>query len=173
MKKIMALALVFLALIPCAFAESIDYSSMTADQLKDVIAQARAALAEYEIQYNEGVVIYDGNGITVSIDGFRLDNSGWLYVDMTVINRSDYNIHFKLSNTYMNGWKISDSETTMFNIASKKNAHDRIRFIRIATEASITAVEQIEDFVFTPVVQNSSDWSVLFTADEMTVTFSW
>ena len=172
MKRIIALVLVFLTLIPSAIAETIDFSSMTPDQLQEIIAQARAALAEFEIQLKEGVVIYNENEIEVSIDGFRFDKSGWLYVDLTIVNGSEYNIHFNLSNTYINGWKVSDSETTVFNIASKKNAHDHIRFIHIDTEANITTVEQIEDFVFTPIVKNADNWKVLFTGEEVTISFS-
>ena len=170
MKKIVCVLLTLLTLIPClAFADGPDYSSMTADELRAVIADARAALARLDLPFDGSRIIYDDNGITVSIDGFRFDSSKWLYVDMTVINRSEYDIHFELENTYINGWKVSDSETTIFNVSAKKNSRDSIRFINFVDETQLSEIDQIEDFTFTPIVKEASNWSTLFKGEEITM----
>lgn len=174
MKKIVCVLLALLTLIPClAWADGLDYASMTADELRAVITDARAALARLEPPFDGSRIIYEDNGITVSIDGFHFDSTKWLYVDMTVINRSEHNIHFQLQNTYINGWKVRDSETTIFNVGAKKNSRDSIRFTHFQEETQLSEIEQIEDFTFTPVVLNADDWSKLYMPDEQTVTFAW
>ena len=174
MKKIIALALVFLALIPCAFAESIDYSSMTADQLKDVIIQARAALASMEEPFTDKCVVYDANDIKITLTGVRKNNNmNWVYFDITVVNKSAYNITIHFSDTYVNGWKVSDDHTFISGLSSKKNAHDEIHFISIEREAEITEINQIEDFSFKIQIRNADNFDMLYETEEQTITFTW
>lgn len=174
MKKIAALVLVFLALIPCAFAESIDYSSMTADQLREVIVQARAALASMEEPFTDKCVVYDANDIKITITGVRKNSSmNWVYFDITVVNKSTNNITIHFSDTYVNGWKISDDHAYISGLESKKNAHGEIHFTDIVREAEITEIDQIEDFSFKVQIRNADNFDLLYETEEQTITFSW
>ena len=174
MKKIVALALVLLSLIPCAFAESIDYSSMTADQLREVIVQARAALASMEEPFMDKCVVYDANDIKITITGIRKNSSmNWVYFDITVINKSENNITVHFSDTYVNGWKVSDDHTYISGLDSNKNAHGDIHFTAIEKEAEITEIDQIEDFSFKIQIRNADTFGLLYETDEQTIIFSW
>lgn len=174
MKKIIALALVFLALIPCAFAESIDYSSMTAAQLREVIAQARAALASMEEPFADKCVIYDKDDVKITITGFRFDEKkSYLYISATVVNRSSNKINIKLEDAYVNGWQVKDQFLYIGDVESKKNAKAEMRLWDLEASAEVTSLEQIEDFAFQVKITDSSTFKTIDKADEQTITFAW
>ena len=174
MKKIIALALVFLALIPCAFAESIDYSSMTADQLKEVIVQARAALASMEEPFTDKCVVYDDHGIKATVTGIRKETyNDWVYIDVTVVNKSDDVISVFFNDVYINGWKVSSGFFVVAEVGAKKNAKGKLTFLSLDQEAEISKMEEIEDFTFTISIYDPVNYKTLFVSDEQTITFSW
>ena len=173
MKKIVCVLLALLTLIPClAFADGPDYSSMTADELRAVIVDARAALAKLEPPFDGSKIVYDKNGITISIDGLRIENAGWLYVDMTIINKSDRNINVFIQTPAINGWMVGTTYTSMANIMSGTNARKSVYFPGIDKEASITALEQVQDFAFSISIKDT-EYNALYEKEQQTVTFAW
>lgn len=174
MKKIIALVLVFLSLIPCAFAEGIDYSSMTADQLTEVIAQARAALASLEEPFTDKCVVYNDHDIKVTITGISKEEyTNWINFAVTVINKSDRKISVIFDDLYINGWKTTHGLFGVSNVESKKNAKEKMQFFSLEEEAEVTKMEEIEDFSFTIKIYDSVNYKTLYQSDPQTITFSW
>lgn len=175
MKKIVCVFLALLTLIPClAWADGPDYSSMTADELRAVIADARAALAGQVAPYADGFVIYDENDIKVTITGVRWDErNGYFYLDVTVVNRSEHKIYVKLDDDYINGWHVNDSFASTAEFSPKKNGKDSLRFVKLKEDAEVTAMEQIEDLAFHVKIVDSDQYNTLYYTDEMMISFAW
>lgn len=174
MKKIIALALVLLSLIPYAFAESIDYSSMTADQLREVIVQARAALACQEEPFTGKCVVYDENDIKVTITGVSPEEyTNWVNIQVTVVNKSDRKITVMFDDIYINGWQINIGTFSISEVEAKKNAKGKLTFLSLEEEAEVTAMEEIEDFAFKVKIYDPVNYKTLYATDEQTITFSW
>lgn len=174
MKKILCVLLVLSMLLSCAaLAEGMDYNTMTAEELKQVIVEARAALAKLEPPFEGSRVIYDENDIQISIGAPYAGNAGWIYMDVTVINKSETEITVHIQDIYMNGWKVNDDHGYISNIKSQKNANGNIIFMNAEKEASITAAEQIEDFSFVVRIINPDGFKELDKTEEQTISFVW
>lgn len=175
MKKIVCVFLALLTLIPClAWADGPDYSSMTADELRAVIADARAALAALEEPFTDKCVVYDDNGIKVTITAVRKsDYNETMFFDVTVVNKSDTKITVRFLDTYINGWKASDDHCYVSNVEAGKNARGEIHFTDLAKEVDVTMPEQIEDFAFKVRIMAADNYATLYETDEQTVTFAW
>lgn len=175
MKKIIALALVFLALFPCAFAESIDYSSMTAAQLREVIVQARAALAEKEEPFSDKCVVFDDHDIKVTVTGIRLKEyfDDYYEIDVTVVNKSDKTISVRFDDCYINGWQIKTGTFILSKIGPKKNSKNPISLLKLKEQADVNALEEIEDFSFKVVITDSETYETLYKTEENILTFAW
>ena len=175
MKKIVCAFLALLTLIPClAWADGLDYGSMTADELRAVIADARAALAALEEPFADKCVVYDDGEIKVTLTGIRrADSNGWIYIAATVVNKSDHRINVRLKDTYMNGWKVNEQFAVVLDVAAQKNAKGELQFMKVADDAEITALDQLEDLAFKVVIQDADTYSDLHETDEQTVTFAW
>ena len=175
MKKIVCVLLALLTLIPClAFADGPDYSSMTADELRAVIVDARAALAALEEPFTDKCVVYDDSGIKVTVTGIRKDNDlNWYYINVTVVNKSESKISVAFTEPYINGWKVSGSYIFISEVESGRNAKKEIMFTSLAEEAEIKQLEEIEDFAFVLKITDSETRKTLYVADEQTIAFSW
>ncbi len=174
MKRMFSLILAILLLVPCAFAEGIDYSSMSADELREVIVQARAALAEKEAPFNDKCVVYDENDVRVTLTGIREeDSTGWVYFDITVVNKSknDYTITF--DDLYINGWQIKLGSFSVQEVMAGKNAKGHLTFLKLSEEAEVTKIEEIQDFSFTIRLVDPSSYKTVAQTEAQTITFSW
>ena len=174
MKKIIALVLVCLLSVSCAFAEGIDYSSMSEDQLREVIVQARAALAEKEEPFNDQCVVFEEDGIRVTITGIRSDDrTGWYYIDVTVVNKSENDATITFDDLYINGWQTKTGSFSVQKVGAGKNAKDQLTFYKLSEEAEITKMEDMQDLSFIIKIVDPSTYKTVTKTEEKTITFSW
>ena len=173
MKRIIALVLMFLCIMPCVLAE--DYASMSADQLREVIAQARAALAEKEEPFSEKCVVFDDHDIKVTVTGIRLKQyyDDYYEVDVTVVNKSDKTISVRFDDCYINGWQIKTGNFSVSKIGPKKNSKNPISILNLKEQADVSAPEEIEDFSFKVRITDSETYETLYETEEQTITFAW
>ena len=172
MKRIIAMAMVCLMLVPCAFAE--DYSSMSADQLREVIAEARAALAKKIEPFTDKCVVYDENNITVTITGVHPEEyTSWVIFDVTVVNKSESKVTVIFDSLYINGWQIKIGTFSIAEVEARKNAKGKLTFLKLEEEAEVTKMEEIEDFEFIVKIYDPVNYKTLYQTEPQTITFSW
>ena len=173
MKRIIALVLVFLCIMPCVLAE--DYASLSADQLREVIAQARAALAEKEEPFSEKCVVFDDHDIKVTVTGIRPKEffNDFYEIYVTVINKSDKTISVRFDDCYINGWQIKTGNFLLSKIGPKKNSKNPITVSSLKEQADVNALEEIEDFSFKVLIIDSETYQTLYETEEQTIAFAW
>jgi len=132
MKKLAGLLIVLLCML-AVFATSCaeptaDLAAMTDDELVSLILDCRTALTERKI--NPETVLYQDEelGITISINGYRIDTYTSFIVDGTVINRSDKEVRVsaKYPKVYINNWEIGFYSNVMVTAEPGRNAKGEV-----------------------------------------------
>lgn len=110
MKKLAAIILIALLIIPTAYA--IEWKDMTDEE---IIAEINKAKAELLIRGLIGVdgniTVVDESGITIVITSLSLDTSYWaynpaLFIDYIIVNESDDDHDCYIDNLAINGWEV-------------------------------------------------------------------
>lgn len=116
----------------------------------------------------ERQVIYDGNGVVVTVTG--LSEDGWFgpAVKVLIENNSDRNIEVQSRNSSVNGLMVD----TMFSasVAAGKKANDDITFSSSTLDISgISTMKEIEFYLH---VFDSETWDSLFDTEMITLVTS-
>lgn len=145
MKKMVALALALMMLVcgTAVTAEGIDFGVMTAEELLEVIDQARLALTKYLPAVEKGSVLYEDEGIRITFtDSIEIDKYGDLQIGIIIENLSDYNLAVALANASCNGWAI-DGDTV--KVPAKKKTKAVFEFSDVVEDTDITKGEDVQD----------------------------
>ena len=144
MKKVFSIVLAVLMLFGMmAVAEGVDFSTLSEEELKELIDEARLEMTKYHPLVTEGTLLYEDENITITCTGpLELDEYGYLYVPVIVENHSDKNLSIILQNVSCNGWAIYDG---FLDVPANKKAKEQAYFMDAATDAELESAEDVQD----------------------------
>lgn len=162
MKKIVAILLTCLFVFSITSVYATDYSSLSDDELRQVINNARNELVKRGFVVEKKVVFFDQNNIQIYINGdmkidklYAWDDEYCLYLPIVIINDSDKNINVVFDDSSLNGWMTNVSNSIGSIPVGKKAKGDLI------FELGNTDIEKLLDFEeaeFTIVIYDQDNW---------------
>lgn len=144
MKKIFALLLVVCTMFMSgiAFAEEIDLSAMTEEELWTLIANARMELGKYNPAIAEGEVFFEDENIRITINSEPYIEHENLRIDVIIENFSDKNINISFDNCKINGWDVSGSS---LSVTADGKAKDSLNFYDVVELAELSDAAELQD----------------------------
>ena len=158
-----------------AFAELTDFSSMTEEELHELINGARNELTLRELVFDKDTVLIDQDGVKVYLTGNYKVNEFYYPDDLVsvtfeavIINETDTTISVNFDSATVNGWDVSYNGIGDITAGHKKKDNLELYI----SEADITTYEEIEEVIFDLYVYDSDNWDTLFSPDPITVQFN-
>ena len=172
MKKTISVFLVIILLfnISLAFAEEVDFSKYSDDELRSFITSARIELIKRLGKSVENTLIYDGNGIKIYLTGNYNDINMWGQIELecVVVNETGKEIAMWDDDAYVNGWSAYTRKYIVNNLKTGKKEKGTI-YIN-AKKANLSSFEDIEDIVLYLKVVDT-DKNELFIANDINIQF--
>lgn len=113
-------------------------------------------------------VLYDENGILISVRGLDLDSWFGPEIKLAIENNSDIPIMIQTRNTSINGAMMDFMFSSEIDVGKKAN--DAITLMSSQLEAA--GIETIKDIEFNFVISDKNTWDTLFTSDMISLTTS-
>ena len=142
MRKFIALLLTLLLLTTTAFAT--DWAAMSTEDILSEIDQARAELAIRDLA--DQFVLYDSDGLTVTLTGTPTLKYGTLSFPVTGVNSSDKAITLTVDTVYINGWQVTS--LGYVSLDAGKKIRTTIDVYSVKEDADLTDISQLEDVEF-------------------------
>ena len=155
MKKLITIILALAMLLPAvAMADLPDVTSLSDQELKDLIEVCSAELASRDTAKAEESLLFDHDGVKLYQTGEAyVYDEEYLYVPVTIHSEKDFELSLGMENVKINGWETYSSGVFVIAGAKKK---DKLSF-RIA-DADISEISQIESLEFSWVIFNNETW---------------
>lgn len=171
MKKLaLILAIVILVVFASAFAEGMDFASMSDEQLQMIIDGAQTELANRKgDSVNDGILI-DQDGVKVYLTGnHEIWGNESLYLDLEVVveNNSDKTISILIDSMSVNGWNVYGFGVSDTQPGKKQKGN--LEFC--LSEAGISTYEEVEEIEFIFTIYDSENWETIKTLDPVLLTF--
>lgn len=153
-KKLVSIFAVLLSVVlsTIVYAQDTDYSSLSDDELREIIQSARDELDRRKTAEDGNKILYDKDGIQVYFTGETSRTSTIsdatyekLNMETVVINNSDKNISVSFTDCSINGWETEAGG--VHDISAGKKKKDMVGFN--LTLADITEAEEIDDIEYT------------------------
>lgn len=145
MKKLISLFLIALMLL-CgveSYAEEIDLSGMTEEQLITLINNARLELVKYHPSAMDGTVLYEDDNVRITLVGSpEIDDYDSLLLHVIVENHTDHNLTVSLRNVSCNGWAIWDAG---LSVPANKKIKGDFDFMSAVTDAELESGDDVQD----------------------------
>lgn len=144
MKKLLCI-LVAVLLIPAAVLAGPDVSSMTDQELRDLISQCSAELMARNNDDAAGVLIFDESGVRVYQIGEAYINriTGRLMVRAAIYNDTEYNLYVGIDKAHCNGWDIQGGCGNVSAHSKSKND-----LYLTVVDADVSDLSQIDSLSF-------------------------
>ena len=142
MKKLFAVILIIVILPVIALANP-DVSSMTDQELRDMIAACSAELRARATSEPDGILIFEWEGVKVYQIGDPYISFSFLYVPVAVYNDTDSEMVISPENVLCNGWSIYGGSCRAPGKAKKK---DTISFN--VEDANVSELNTIDSLSF-------------------------
>ena len=145
MKRFLAVILMVFLMVGCfpVYAESIDLSAMSEEELKALIDDARLELTKYHPAVVAGTVLYEDENIKITVNGeIVIDDYDNMSINVIIENYSNMNLIISTANTSCNGWDIGDGTVS---VSANKKAKDTFEFYDAAIDAELESAEDVED----------------------------
>ena len=173
MKKIITLILAAILLISCtAMAETaIDFTTLTDEQLHELVDGARNELTKRELNMSADLVLIEQDGVTVYLTGeYELWGSDNVYIDfeVVVVNDSDKTVSILVDSASINGWDVYGSGVS--DTSAGKKQKGTLEFL--LTDADISTYEEIEDIELTLTIYDSDEWETINDVEGITIQFN-
>ena len=120
MKKLFAIILALILLCVCAMAESIDWSSMSDEEIETALAVGQAELNSRKVESDNGTIVaYDKDGHKLTLTNMHEGN--YINYDLSLVfdavyeNNSDGTNELVINGSFVNGWDtgaLHSPETT-------------------------------------------------------------
>lgn len=173
-KKLFAvlLAAIIFVLIPAeAFAEAPDFSTLTDEELHELINGARNELKKRELNAEGGMLFFEQDGVTVYLTGdYKVYGTDEMFIEFaaTIVNDSDYDVNIQVDSVVMNGWDVYGSGASGITAHHKK----KDGFSLCLTDADIRTFEEIEEIEFNLYLYDSAAWKRISTIDPIIINFN-
>ena len=144
MKKLLCI-LVTVLLIPAAVLAGPDVSSMTDQELRDLIGQCSAELMARNNDDDAGVLIFDESGVRVYQIGKAYISSiaGYLMVRVAIYNDTEYDLRIGINKAHCNGWDIQGDCGSVSAHSKSKND-----LLLTVVDADVSDLSQIDSLSF-------------------------
>ncbi len=173
MKRIISCILVFILLcgvIPAiGFAE--DYTSMTDDELQNILNAVRNELTARGLKAEDKTVLVDESGVQIYINGEMTVEAEWsgdleCNIPIVIVNNTSHDITIGLRDPSVNGWSC-DGSVYPNDVPAGKKAKSTLSFELGDTD--VTSLDDFEDAEFRLNVYDEHSWDDLFTTDIITI----
>lgn len=171
MKRFLAVVLMVFLMVGCfpAYADNIDLSAMSEDELKALIDDARLELVKYHPAAVDGTVLYEDENVKITFTGnVELNEYDSLRIDVIVENYSDHNLSVILQNVSCNGWAIWDGSV---RVPANKKAKDTFDFMDAVTEAELGKAEDVQDIEADLSYIDTDTWDTVGDGDHVVWNF--
>lgn len=158
MKRLVSMVLAALMLLcgAAAYAEGIDLSGMTEEQLIALIDNARLELVKFHPSAVDGTVLYENDDVRITLtDGPELDIFDSLILHVIVENHTDHNLTVSLRNVSCNGWAIWDGTVS---VPANKKLKGDFDFMSAAEDAELKSGDDVQDIEADLVYYDSDTW---------------
>ena len=165
MKKWIALILVFTLMTTVALASELDWSNLTDDEIRAIIAEAqdelarRAPVAEGTLPIAEGTVLIDQDGILVTLTGNVETMGSLMQMEVIIENNGTEPIYVNVSSSSINGWEVFGAGVADIGAGKKKKGS----LMFTLEDAGISSPSEIEELELTLSVANADTWKTAFT----------
>lgn len=149
--------------------EAIDLSSMSQSELRRLVDDVRRAMIAYEYPAKEGEVVYDDQGVKITLMNWRMEDVE-IKFDSIVENNSDATISVDLDETAVNGWPKDVSFYAFLEPGKNGKDADSIDYMG---ESGIATLEDFESFSFKVVVENRNNFETIAVSDLITLPFAY
>lgn len=169
MKKWIALILVFALMSTVALASENDWSSMTDDDIRAIIAEAqdelakRTPIAEGTLPIADGTVLINQNGILVTLTGKVETMGSIMKLEVIIENKGTEPIYVNVTGSSINGWEVFGAGVADIGAGKKKKGD----LMFTLEDADISSPTEIEELELTLSVANADTWSTMFTTEAM------
>ena len=148
MKKLITVILILSLLLPAA-ALATDVTSMTDQELKEMIAICSAELISRNTTDISGTLLFEHEGVQLFQNGDAVIGSGgFLRIPVIIVNNTNHEMCISIEDAICNGWSIYSSGASTVANSKKK---DDLSFN--VGDADVTSLDQI--------ISLSFKWSVL------------
>ena len=146
MKRFVSVFLVVLMILNMVFAEGIDVTSMTDEELYALVDSARNELSKRELDAAADTVLFDAEGVKMYLTGNNYVNGGeYAYFEVVVVNDTDTEVAVTIESASINGWDVA-SNGVYGTSAGKKQKGEMFFHI---SDAEISTIEEIDDLELT------------------------
>ncbi|MBQ1790533.1 MAG: hypothetical protein II008_10155 [Oscillospiraceae bacterium] len=172
MRKLFALLLVLLLIGGIAIAETVDYTSMTDEDIYQLIDSAKAEIERRGLIGNaENATVFDEQGVTIVITSFEINTDHWMYkpalvVRVTAVNTSNKDMSICVDNAAINGWEVD--QEGMIDLAA--GHREKAKFVFNLEDAEVTIADELETLEIKFYYYTPESRDVVYT-DPVTVTF--
>lgn len=161
MKKLITIILAMAMLLPAvALADLPDITSLSDQELKDLIEVCSAELASRDTAKAEETLLFDQDGVKLYQTDEAYVYDEYLYVPVAIHSEKDFELSLGMENVKINGWETYSNGVFVIAGAKKK---DKLTF-KIA-DADINEISQIESLEFSWVVFNNETWEFLYRGE--------
>ena len=169
MKKLIIVILILALILPAVamadfdLASMMDLSSISDEQLQNIISNCSAELMARHTTEPEGTLIFEYEGVKVYQTGKAEVNAftGFLTVPVAVYNDTDSEMVISAENTHCNGWDISAGNC---RASAKSKKKDDIYFD--ITDADVKTIDQIDSLNFKWQVYDYDHYSTIYTQEK-------
>lgn len=154
MKKLITIILAMAMLLPVvALADLPDITSLSDQELKDLIEVCSAELASRDTAKAEETLLFDQDGVKLFQTGEAYVYDEYMYIPVAIHSEKDFELSLGMENVKLNGWDVYSSGVFVSANAKKKG---ELSF-KIA-DADVSEISQIESLEFSWVIFNNETW---------------
>lgn len=146
MKKLIVLFVALVILLPVVgLADPADVSSMTDEELKEMISACSAELMKRNTNEPEGILLFEYDGYFVYQTDEAYIKGDYILVPVLLMNNRETETSVGIREAVLNGWDINVSIMgASLNEKSKKRDEIRISL----KDTGVSSLEDVESFIF-------------------------
>lgn len=144
MKKILISITLLICMVACIANAEVDYLSMDAKKLSELIAHASNALLQKEPVEDENV-FYDRDGIKIYYESIEImEKEDRIRFNLIMINDTDKKVEIDFREPTVNGWEITRGFSNNSVAEKAKSRKGYIELGKICSLSGIKSFEEIE-----------------------------
>ena len=162
MRKLFTFILIFTLLLPVISRSETDVTSMSDQELKDMITSCSDELRNRAKIPEQWILIFEYESIKIyQIDDATISSNKIISVPVAIINDMDFDIYVTTVDEQINGWEVSGWGYSVSHNAKKKT---ELRFF--ADDAFVNSLDDVVSLKFSWWVQNDTESKYIYKQEE-------
>lgn len=160
MKKLITVVLILALLLPSvSLAADFDISSMTDQEIRDLISKCSAVLRLRHQSDPDGIPLFEAEGVRVCQTGDAQFQqfTGFLIIPVVIYNSTPNNVYVGIEQAHCNGWDILGG---CGNVSAGSKA--KADLYLTVNDADVKKLNQIESLSFAWVILNSDSYEFIY-----------